>query len=200
VLWEPDRGRHRAARGYRKGLKEKRGELSQDEEDRLEDAIDRLYDLRHYPFKIVELSPEVNEEQVAEVFVRINSEGVALNQADFILTLMSVFWEKGRQQLEDFSRACETPLVSGASPFNWYIQPSPAQLLRASVAVVFRRAVLRLAYSLLRGKDLETGRVDPDRREEQFARLQDAQERVLAWPTGTSTCCAWSRPASAARR
>jgi hypothetical protein len=179
VLWESDGGRRRAVRSYLKGLVEKRGELSQDEEDRLEDAIDRLYDLRNYPFKVVELSPEVDEEQVAEVFVRINSEGVTLNQADFILTLMSVFWEKGRQQLEDFSRAGKTPSLSGASPFNWYIQPSPAQLLRASVAVAFRRAVLRLAYALLRGKDLDTGRVDPDRRTEQFARLQTAQERVL---------------------
>lgn len=179
VLWESDGGRRRAVRSYLRALSEKRGGLSQDEEDRLEDAIDRLYDLRNYPFKVVELSPEVDEEQVAEVFVRINSEGVTLNQADFILTLMSVFWEKGRQQLEDFSRACKTPSLSGASPFNWYIQPSPAQLLRVSVALAFRRAVLRLAYSLLRGKDLETGRVDPVRRVEQFARLQTAQERVL---------------------
>lgn len=179
VLWESDGGRRKAVRGYLKGLAAKRGDLGQDEEDRLEDAIDRLYDLRNYPFKVVELSPEVDEEQVAEVFVRINSEGVTLNQADFILTLMSVFWEKGRQQLEDFSRACKTPSLSGASPFNWYIQPSPAQLLRVSVAVAFRRAVLRLAYSLLRGKDLDTGQIDPDRRTEQFAQLQVAQERVL---------------------
>jgi hypothetical protein len=74
---------------------------------------------------------------------------------------MSVFWEKGRHQLEDFFRACKTLSLSGASPFNWYIQPSPAQLLRVCVAVAFRRAVLRLAYSLLRGKDLDTGRVIP---------------------------------------
>lgn len=179
VLWESEGGRRKAVRGYLKGLAAKRGELDQAEEDRLEDAIDRLYDLRNYPFKVVELSPEVDEEQVAEVFVRINSEGVTLNQADFILTLMSVFWEKGRHQLEDFCRACKTPSLSGASPFNWYIQPSPAQLLRVCVAVAFRRAVLRLAYSLLRGKDLDTGRVDPDRRTAQFAQLQAAQERVL---------------------
>jgi hypothetical protein len=34
--------------------------------------------------------------------VRINSQGRTLNQADFILTLMSVFWDEGRKQLEDF--------------------------------------------------------------------------------------------------
>lgn len=179
MLWEAEGGRRRVARGFLKRLADRRGSLSQDEEDRLEEAIDRLYDLRNYPFTVVELSPEVEEEQVADVFVRINSEGVTLNQADFILTLMSVFWDKGRQQLEDFSRACRTPSVSGPSPFNWYIQPSPAQLLRVSVAVAFRRAVLRLAYSLLRGRDLDTGRVDPVRRDAQFERLRDAQDRAL---------------------
>ena len=54
----------------------------------------------------------MEEEQVAEVFVRINSEGVTLNQADFILTLMSVFWEKGRRELEEFSRGCKVPTLS----------------------------------------------------------------------------------------
>lgn len=52
----------------------------------------------------MELSATVDAEKAAEVFARINSEGVQLNQADFILTLMSVFWDKGRKQLEDFSR------------------------------------------------------------------------------------------------
>jgi uncharacterized protein with ParB-like and HNH nuclease domain len=41
------------------------------------------------------------------VFVRINGKGKALNQADFILTLMSVFWDEGRAELEAFARADE---------------------------------------------------------------------------------------------
>jgi hypothetical protein len=96
------------------------------EEDRLRYAIDRLYELRHYPFRVMELSASADEEQVAEIFVRINSEGVTLIQADFILTLMSVFWEKGRRELEQFCRACRVPTLSGASPFNWHFQPQPA--------------------------------------------------------------------------
>ena len=46
----------------------------------------------------------MDEEHVADVFVRINSEGVRLSQADFVLTLMSVWWEEGRKQLEAFAR------------------------------------------------------------------------------------------------
>jgi uncharacterized protein DUF262 len=172
-------GNYRVAeRAFLARLSAKR-DLDQAERDRLSEALDRVRDLSDYPFKAVELGSTVDEEQVAEVFVRINSEGVTLSQADFILSLMSVFWDKGRLELEDFSRACKLPSLSGASPFNWYLQPTPAQLLRVSVALGFRRAVLKQVYTLLRGKDVDTGRADPVRRDEQFARLQDAHDKAL---------------------
>jgi hypothetical protein len=177
ALWVPGQ-RKNVVRSYLGRLAGTR-DLDDQERDRLDEAVDRLHDLRDYPFKAVELASSVEEEQVAEVFVRINSEGVTLSQADFILTLMSVFWEKGRRQLEDFSRGCKVPTLSAASPFNWYIQPSPAQMLRVSVAVAFRRAVLKQVYTLLRGKDVETGRPDPERRDAQFAVLQHAHDKVL---------------------
>ena len=142
--------------------------------------IDRLYDLQHYPFTALEIAPTVSEEQVADIFVRINSQGVKLNQADFILTLMSVFWDEGRADLEAFCRSARTPSVDGKpSPFNHFLKPQPDQLLRASVAVGFRRARLENVYSVLRGKDLETGLVSVDKREKQFEKLRDAQVAVL---------------------
>lgn len=177
ALWVPGE-RKNVVRAFLKRLEGKRP-LAESQRDQLEEAIDRLHDLRDYPFKAVELAASVEEEQVAEVFVRINSEGVTLNQADFILTLMSVFWEKGRRELEDFSRGCKVPTLSTASPFNWYIQPSPPQMLRVSVALAFRRAVLKHVYTLLRGKDVETGKPDPERRDAQFAALQKAHDEVL---------------------
>lgn len=111
--------------------------------------------------------------------MRINSEGVQLKQADFILTLMSVHWEKGRRELEAFSRAAVDPRAVGPGPRNPFLDPGPDQLLRVGVALAFRRARLQHVYSLLGGKDLETGRVSGERREEQFATLAAAQERVL---------------------
>jgi hypothetical protein len=155
------------------------GGVEQAESDRLEDSIDRLHDLQNYPFKVVELDAIVDEERVAEIFVRINSEGINLNQADFILTLMSVWWEKGRVELEDFARASKVPSVGPASPFNYFIDPAPDQLLRVAVGLGFRRGRLQHVYSLLRGKDLETGAVSSDRRDEQFALLRDAHDSVL---------------------
>ncbi|GAA5199596.1 DUF262 domain-containing protein [Rugosimonospora acidiphila] len=177
ALWS-GAGRRATTKQYLARLGSRR-KVDDAEEGRLEDAIDRLFNLQNYPFTVVELSAAVDEEQVAEIFVRVNSEGVTLVQADFILTLMSVFWEKGRRELEDFCRDCKLPSLSGASPFNWYIQPKPPQLLRATVALGFRRAVLRHVYTLLRGRDLDTGQPSPEHRDQQFAALAAAQQQVL---------------------
>ncbi len=177
ALWQQG-GKRSTTKAYLKAISARR-DVDEAEEEQLEDAIDRLYDLQYYPFKVVELAATADQEQVAEIFVRINSEGVTLIQADFILTLMSVFWEKGRRDLEDFCRACRLPTLTGASPFNWYIQPQPPQLLRATVAVAFRRAVLKHMYTLLRGRDLDTGKPSPELRDAQFARLAQAQDHVV---------------------
>ena len=154
-------------------------ELSNEEKDRLVENIDRLKDLQNYPFQAIELDRTVEDEHVAEVFVRINSEGVKLNNADFILTLMSVFWENGRRELEAFSRAAKLPNSGGASPFNHFIEPAPDQLLRAAVGLAYRRGRLQYVYSILRGKDLETGEFSPERRDSQFERLREAQTATL---------------------
>ncbi len=154
-------------------------ELTEEEEDELENRIYRVYNLHNFRFQVVELNAGADEEQVAEIFVRINSEGVKLNQADFILTLMSVHWEKGRQQLEQFCRDAVDPKVSGPSPKNAFIDPSPDQLLRAGVGLAFRRGRLQHVYNILRGKDLETGDVSSDRRTAQFDELRRAQDEVI---------------------
>lgn len=177
VLWDTATGRRKVIRDFLTRLRDKRS-LPEAEEDRIQDALDRLHDLESYPFKGVVLSADIDEEQVAEIFVRINSEGVKLDQADFILTLTSVFWEEGRRALEDFCRHSRTPALHGASPFNWYIRPKPPQLLRVVAAVGLDSAVLKQVYAALRGRDT-TGKLSPVRREERFAQLQQAQEHVL---------------------
>jgi len=154
-------------------------EVSDDDVKRVRKAIARLQNLLGFPFTTLTLSAEIDEEQVSEVFVRINSEGKKLNQADFILTLMSVFWDQGRAELENFCRSARIPAKGYASPFNHFIEPMPDQLLRVSVGLGFRRGRLKSVYSILRGKDLETDQYDPDLRDKQFGYLQDAQARVL---------------------
>jgi hypothetical protein len=74
------------------------------DEDQMSQRLEKLYGLKHYPFNALEVVPNLSEEQVAEIFTRINSKGTVLRQADFILTLLSVFWEKGREQIDEFCR------------------------------------------------------------------------------------------------
>lgn len=143
-------------------------------------AISSLNDIMKFPFTALELSKDINEKQAQEIFVRINSKGTTLNQADFILTLMSVFWEEGRSQIENFCGEAKTPpATNSASPFNHFIDPEPSQILRVSVGLGFKRAKLKYVYSILEGKDLETENFNEKLREKQFQTLKEAQKQVL---------------------
>jgi hypothetical protein len=177
-LWSDDTDLFEIVEGYLESLSQSR-EVSADERKRIQKAISRLQSLSTYPFTALELSSSIDEEQVSEVFVRINSQGKTLNQSDFILTLMSVFWDDGRKELEEFSRQARTPTAGRASPFNHHWQPGPDRLLRVSVGLAFKRARLQYVYSILRGKDLETEEFSDERREAQFELLKAAQARVL---------------------
>lgn len=179
ILWQPDTKPHAFKRKFLEKLG-KRRPLTVEEEDIIHERIDRLIKLEEYPLTALEISSSVDEDKVSEIFVRINSKGTPLNQANFILTLMSVFWDEGRKELEEFCRRSKAPSPDGSpSPFNHYLRPNPDQLLRVSVALGFRRARLEHVYSLLRGKDLETRQFSDEQRVKQFALLQEAQVYAL---------------------
>jgi hypothetical protein len=179
-LWASGNSSFKMVKGFLKTL-EAKAELTEDEEEQISHNLDRLFDLQKYPFTALEIASTVDEEQVADIFVRINSEGVKLNQADFLLTLLSVFWDQGRAELEQFCRRSrQLPAAGGpASPFNHFIEPDPDQMLRVSVALGFSRGRLKSVYQVLRGKDLENGQFSSEHRDAQFKVLQKAQAKVL---------------------
>ncbi len=179
VLWQPEFDQYSFVSKFLNRLAE-RQELGAEARRHIPQAIQRLVNLNNYPLTALEISLTANEEQVSEIFVRINSRGRTLNQADFILTLMSVFWDEGRKELEAFARkAKQPPADKQPSPYNPYFQPAPDQLLRVDVALAFRRARLEHVYSILRGKDLQSGEFSAERRDDQFAVLKKAQAYVL---------------------
>jgi len=180
VLWASGKSSWSLVNDFLRTLEAKHT-LTDADREAISHNLDRLFDLQKYPFTALEIAPTVEEEQVADIFVRINSEGVKLNQADFILTLLSVFWDEGRKDLETFSRMSYYPPKAGdpPSPFNHFIQPGPDQLLRVAVAIGFMRGRLKSVYLVLRGKDLETGEFSVAQREAQFSRLMEAQAAVL---------------------
>lgn len=178
-LWASPSATFNVIQLYLKRLKDKRT-LSPEEEEKIISSIQKLARISEFSITALEISSDVDEEEVAEIFVRINSKGKNLNQADFILTLMSVFWDEGRLRLEKFSfEAGRPPQKNVPSPYNYYIQPRPDQLLRVIVALAFRRARLRNVYSLLRGKDLQTEKYSPESRDRQFRKLAEALDYAL---------------------
>lgn len=177
LLWSPES--KRVVKEFFERLRREKA-IPEEEEDRLDAAIDRLKNLLHFPLVALELSSNLDEESVAEIFVRINSKGTPLNQANFILTLMSVFWEDGRKALERFCEQARKVESDGRpSSYNPLFQPAPDRLLRVGIALGFRRARLSDAYTILRGKDLQTREFSPEKRDEQFRILEQAQNFTL---------------------
>ena len=178
VLWRKDTNLFAFVRDFMDGLASTRP-VDDDERRSIERSISRLHNLLQYQFTALTLAASVDAETIAEVFVRINGSGKKLNQSDFIMTLMSVFWDDGRAELETFARSATLPGDGQASPFNHFIKPAPDQLLRATVGVSLKRARLEAVYNALRGRDPKTGIDSPEKRDEQFARMQDGQKAAL---------------------
>jgi hypothetical protein len=143
--------------------------------------INKLYSLTGYPFQALEIKPDVNEETVAEVFTRINSKGVSLNQADFILTLISVFWEQGRKKIDNFCKNAKTTpdLKTKDSPYNYIIQPDAQDIVRIIIGLGFKRARMKDAYAILKGRDPDTNKYSEVLREKQFEVFKETLSKVI---------------------
>ena len=163
-------------------------ELSSEAKKNIEIALNRVFALNEYGFQVVQVKKDVTREEVADIFVRINSEGVNLKSADFILTWMSVFWEEGRSQLEYFARDSRfTPAALSQitdqkvtwTPHNPYLALTPGQLVRVVIGYGLRRGRLSDAYNRLRGRDPRTREINPAQMEAELGKLKVGQEQVL---------------------
>jgi hypothetical protein len=178
-LWRPEANVFSIANDFLNELSAMR-EVSDDDKVKIQNAIGKLHSLPNlYSFTALTLSANVDGATVADVFVRINGEGKQLNQSDFIMTLMSVYWDEGRAELEAFASAATKPHDGQASPFNHFIKPAPDQMLRTTIGLALKRARLENVYNALRGRDAKTGIDNPERRDEQFQKMQAAQAAAL---------------------
>ena len=150
-------------------------------DDKYEDAVDRNLDRAHaisdYRFPTVDIrktattqDEEVTDEDVAEIFVRINNQGTRLGQADFVLTLLSVFHGELRDRIEERARAMSQGTVVGIDT---------QQLLRAVCGVAFGRARMSAVYRYLRGVDPTTGEADTAGRLKRLDQLDDAAKECM---------------------
>lgn len=125
----------------------------------------------------MEIKGDADEESVAEIFVRVNSGGEKLGQDDFILTLVSVYWQEGRDKIEKFCRSAKVP--NGAAYNNLLFEPSANHIVRIATTFGLKRARLYYAYLILRGRDLKSGVSSDKNRDEQFDIFKRATEKVL---------------------
>jgi hypothetical protein len=154
--------------------------LENSQEKQLRAALGRLDGLEDFPFQAVQIGHEVDEEAVAEIFLRVNSGGTKLTQADFILTMLSVFREDDRRRLESFARAAGAMSEAGqTSPYNHLVKPKADQLLRVAVLVAFHRGRLQSVLALLRAGDVDGEVSEEAGRETQLDKLTAAVDRVL---------------------
>ncbi|AZR74361.1 hypothetical protein BBF96_13765 [Anoxybacter fermentans] len=151
------------------------------DENKIAANIERVRNLLNYPFSVLELSSSLDPEEVSEIFVRINSKGKSLNQSDFILTLMAVYWEEGRKQIEEFCEMSRRiPNENIPTSFNVInIQPNPEHLVRTIVGCSFLRGRLKYAYLILKGRDFENKVISEKFRKKNFEIFKEEQKKAL---------------------
>jgi len=154
--------------------------ISNEYASRIANNISRLIAILDYNFIILDISSEIDEETAASIFVRVNSGGVVLKQSDFVMTLLSVFWQDGRKDIEQFCKETRNKPDEGEiSAFNHIVNADPAEILRSIVGYGFGRGRMRDVYSLLRGRNFETREFVKDLQIERIEKLKQYTKEAL---------------------
>ena len=176
-LWNGTRPKPQIRRDLMNALRDKGRAVDEKYEDAVERNLDRAHAISDYRFPTVDIrktattqDEEATEEDVAEIFVRINNQGTRLGQADFVLTLLSVFHGELRDRIEERARAMSQGTVVGIDT---------QQLLRAVCGVAFGRARMSAVYRYLRGVDPTTGEADTAGRLKRLGQLDDAAKECM---------------------
>ncbi|NLX96635.1 MAG: DUF262 domain-containing protein [Rhodopirellula sp.] len=71
------------------------------------ERLKRLRNICEYPYSMHVLPRDLSYEEVAEIFVRVNSLGVKLRGSDLALAQITARWPNSLKLLEDFQEECE---------------------------------------------------------------------------------------------
>ncbi len=162
------------------------------------DRINKLLQIKTVAIGRIELGSSLDIDTVTEIFIRINSEGVVLSQADFAMSKISVNEKYGgndiRKMIDYFCHFAKTPVdydairsndidFSNKPEFNkisWIkdkskeiFLPSYTDVLRVAFTYKFRRGKLQDLVSLLSGRDFETREFREDIVEESYDKLSE---------------------------
>ena len=160
--------------------KSKGKELTDEEKSKIAENINSVANLKNHMLPVFDIKATAEEEDVSEVFVRVNSGGVTLKQNDFILTLLSLYWAEGRKLIEQFSEESRFPIKDKVTSYNQLIEVDAQDIIRVVMVYAFDRARLQYGYKLLRGADFDKkGVVDEDLRNQRFDTLKEKLVDVL---------------------
>lgn len=161
-------------------------------------SFSNLMDLTKKPVGLIELSSDLDIETVTEIFIRINSAGVVLSQADFAMSKITANEEQGgnilRKAIDYFCHLAVSPdfykhIVDNEKDFiqtdyfqkmQWLknenddlYDPSYTDMLRVAFTSQFERGRLSDLVSLLSGRNFETRTFECEIIEDSFARLKE---------------------------
>lgn len=143
----------------------------------VEKGINELLNLEtNYTIPILQISNKADEEQMSQIFIRVNSGGEKLNEDDFIMTLLSVYDPMMRQHIEEWCKASHTP-ANGTS-YNPLLVIKPSHVIRAATGLGLERGRLRYARLMLNGRDLETKKTSSEKRQENLEKFGNALDKV----------------------
>jgi len=166
-------------------------------EDTVEDTLENVRRIPQKQIGLIELDPDLDIETVTEIFIRINSKGVELSQADFAMSKIAANESYGgstlRKCIDYFCHMAVAPEFYGYisdidndfrstdyfSKIAWLrnenddlYDPVYGDLLRVSFTSEFNRGKLSDLVSLLSGRNFETRTYEEDIARESFERLE----------------------------
>lgn len=142
----------------------------------INENIKDLLDLKLYFLPTLRISAKASEEDVSDIFVRVNSGGQKLTEKNFIETLLAVYDNEVHEKINKFCE--ESRIPKDGTSYNQILEVDPSHLIRMAVGVGFRRARLRYAYMLLRGKNLKTGEITQETRDKNLEIFKNSLDVV----------------------
>ena len=168
-----------------------------------ETSLSRLEGVRNAQIGIIGLADDLDVETVAEIFIRINSKGVPLGSADFAMSKIATYGERGRnlrklidyfchlsvaphayQDISDNDKEfCESPYLKEISWLRNVSEdlydPEYGDVMRVAGLVGFNRGKASSIVSELSGRDPETRKVDEERIPVAFDKLEGALLKIV---------------------
>lgn len=177
----------------------KNNDLPNEQRPLINNVVNRLKAIQNNSLGVISLDSTLDIDDVAKIFIRINSTGVVLSQADFAMSKISsnesYRGNVTRKTIDYFCHLLESPedlktiekndsgfsalpefsaIKWAASKNDLPYKVSYSDLLRVAFTFKFRRGRLAELVSLLSGRDFETKDFKEGITEESFKKLHEA--------------------------